>query len=611
MNCTWRYIEQPLDHFADPTTQPAYTYRERYCLYDGYFAKARAAGFASATDEMAPILFYTGNESPVEEYVNNTGLMWNLAKKMGCLVVFAEHRYEGDSFPAMRGEEDCVAGGTTAQALADYAALIAALKKEYKTEAPVIAFGGSYGGMLAGWFRIARPDVVAGSIAASAPVRMVASADTSNYKGGWEAIGRGMSKAGGATDNCFTNFRSIHQLAHFIGQSDYGLEVMNKAARRCEGSEFKSGAELLDWGGINCFFMAEGNYPFASTYIPFSMGIDIPFPPWPTRVGCAAGLDEDLGIKIDGDLANVKYKLTMGAFELDVDWTDVTGSGKDLTKQQVDDSRVAELIAGYVGFNAILANITGKDHCYGEESDKFSRDLAAAHARRFSPATSGADAAVVGAEAQVGGDGCPPCDRCPPCPISTRKQPPQVCNGTHGSGMSWGLVTCNENMHLAATQVRGVGGDSWWPPNQNRSWSAQTIRGPKDLPVHPTCTDGFAASGFYGGPQTVHSHGDWIAAYYGELNQTLYSNIVWSNGALDPWSGGGHYAFPGGISGPPVQNLTADGSTIALPIANGGHHLDLMFPTEGDPESVIFARKKEEEMIRRWSQAHYDHLGAA
>ena len=133
-------------------------------------------------------------------------------------------------------------GGTTAQALADYVALITALKKEYDTDAPVIAFGGSYGGMLAGWFRIARPDVITGSIAASAPVRMIvspatiaflpkklehssddavgccaqqASADTSNYKGGWEAIGRGMSKAGGATDNCFTNFRSVHQLAQF------------------------------------------------------------------------------------------------------------------------------------------------------------------------------------------------------------------------------------------------------------------------------------------------------------------------------------------------------------------------------------------------------------
>ena len=42
-------------------------------------------------------------------------------------------------------------------------------------------------------------------------------------------------------------------------QTPYGLEVLNKAARRCKGSEFKSGAELLEWGGISIFFMAEGN----------------------------------------------------------------------------------------------------------------------------------------------------------------------------------------------------------------------------------------------------------------------------------------------------------------------------------------------------------------
>jgi pimeloyl-ACP methyl ester carboxylesterase len=54
--------------------------------------------------------------------------------------------------------------GTTAQALADYANLIKVIKAEYSTNAPVIAFGGSYGGMLAGWFRIAYPEVIAGSI---------------------------------------------------------------------------------------------------------------------------------------------------------------------------------------------------------------------------------------------------------------------------------------------------------------------------------------------------------------------------------------------------------------------------------------------------------------
>ena len=37
-----------------------------------------------------------------------------------------------------------------------------------------------------------------------------------------------------------------------------------------------------------------------------------------------------------------------------------------------------------------------------------------------------------------------------------------------------------------------------------------------------------------------------------------------------------------------------------------GHHLDLYFPTAGDPETVVDARKTEAAMIRIWCQQYYD-----
>ena len=67
-NCSWKILTQKLDHFGSLST----TFDQRLCLY---------AGFASTVTR---ILLYVGNESPVEEYVNNTGLMYDLGVPRCC-----------------------------------------------------------------------------------------------------------------------------------------------------------------------------------------------------------------------------------------------------------------------------------------------------------------------------------------------------------------------------------------------------------------------------------------------------------------------------------------------------------------------------------------------
>lgn len=47
----------------------------------------------------SPCIACAGNEGSLDLYINNTGLMWENAESFGALVVFAEHRYYGQSEP--------------------------------------------------------------------------------------------------------------------------------------------------------------------------------------------------------------------------------------------------------------------------------------------------------------------------------------------------------------------------------------------------------------------------------------------------------------------------------------------------------------------------------
>ena len=74
--------------------------------------------------------------------------MWYAAQQFSAMVVFAEHRYYGESLPFgpdSYKDSTHLAYLTSEQVLADFAELISFLQVKYGP-VPVVAFGGSYGG---------------------------------------------------------------------------------------------------------------------------------------------------------------------------------------------------------------------------------------------------------------------------------------------------------------------------------------------------------------------------------------------------------------------------------------------------------------------------------
>ncbi len=201
-NCTTRWFEQPIDHFGwAGTPTGALTYQQRYLTFSDHWRN----------DSSGMIFFYVGNEGDVGLYADHTGLMWENAAAEGAYIVFAEHRYYGQSQPFGSASSLYLQYLTHEQALADYAALIFALQAELGAGAqPVVVFGGSYGGKLAAWMRIKYPGVVAGAVAASAPVLFFegSTPDPGDYEQYWRVVTRDMTPAAGAAAACAPNVRA-------------------------------------------------------------------------------------------------------------------------------------------------------------------------------------------------------------------------------------------------------------------------------------------------------------------------------------------------------------------------------------------------------------------
>ena len=149
-------FDQVLDHSA-PTTD---TFKQRYWFSKGY-----------ATSPSSPTILYICGEaecSPWEGYS-----VADTARGLGAAVLVVEHRYYGESLPFATPKVEDMKYLNIHNALEDLAAIQKAVARDQGITGKWISAGGSYAGMLAAFYRLKHPELVAGAWASSAPVNIV------------------------------------------------------------------------------------------------------------------------------------------------------------------------------------------------------------------------------------------------------------------------------------------------------------------------------------------------------------------------------------------------------------------------------------------------------
>ncbi|XP_062508745.1 lysosomal Pro-X carboxypeptidase-like [Corticium candelabrum] len=275
-NYTTKYFTTFIDHFGFATNA---TFRLRYLVNDQYWRPER------------PIFFYTGNEGDITLFSDNTGFVWEIAPEFEALVIFAEHRYYGESLPF--GNESFKDAAhtqylTSEQALADFATLLIDFKQstEGAAHSPVVAFGGSYGGMLASWFRMKYPNVVGGAIAASAPILQFTGVTPCDSFSNIVS-----ADFCGASETCCKNIKTFWSTMNdTLGKAD-GLGIVSDIFRLCKPLSSERLAYDVMEGWISNIL---GN--FAMCDYPYPANFLTPLPAHPINKSC-----EFLNTPLSGD----------------------------------------------------------------------------------------------------------------------------------------------------------------------------------------------------------------------------------------------------------------------------------------------------------------------
>lgn len=207
-----QWFVQKLDHF-NPTDNRVW--KQRYFINDTFYKRG------------GPVFLQIGGEGEANPIWMIKGQPMNYAKIYGAFAVMLEHRYYGKSHPTDDMSIKNLQYLNSEQALADLANFQSYITEKYKLQGSKwIAFGGSYPGSLAAWYRLKYPHLVYGSIASSAPV--YALVDFKQYLG---VVTRSLTTAG---EKCNTVIQQAVQELLLLLNHRVGWQIVKKTFRLCD-----------------------------------------------------------------------------------------------------------------------------------------------------------------------------------------------------------------------------------------------------------------------------------------------------------------------------------------------------------------------------------------
>ncbi|XP_027342783.1 lysosomal Pro-X carboxypeptidase-like [Abrus precatorius] len=218
------YYKQVLDHF-NYRPESYKTFQQRYLVNFNYWGGSKSS---------APIFAYLGAEEPIDNSPQVIGFLTDNAASFNALLVYIEHRFYGKSIPFGSREEALNNASTrgyfnSAQAIADYAEVIIHVKKTlHAQKSPVIVIGGSYGGMLASWFRLKYPHLTIGALASSAPILYFDNITPQN--GYFSVVSRDFREA---SETCYKTILKSWSEIDRVASQPKGLSILSRKFNTC------------------------------------------------------------------------------------------------------------------------------------------------------------------------------------------------------------------------------------------------------------------------------------------------------------------------------------------------------------------------------------------